>query len=249
MLKRIIPILLIENQELIKTTQFKNPVYIGDLLNSVKIYNELQVDELCILDKSARNNGINYKMISEFVDESFSPISYGGSIHNLEQIEKILRLGIEKVILNSSLMDVPFVERAIAKFGSSTISACIDYRVISGNRYFTSENGTNQSKIEALEMLKKYADLGVGEFLLQSIDGDGTYNGYDLEFLEETTKIVKNPIVIAGGCKDLNDVMSALNKGASGAACGSLFVYYTDSRGILINYPSTEEFDSIGIKR
>ena len=98
-------------------------------------------------------------------------------------------------------------------------------------------------------MLKKYADLGVGEFLLQSIDGDGTYNGYDLEFLEETTKIVKNPIVIAGGCKDLNDVMSALNKGASGAACGSLFVYYTDSRGILINYPSTEEFDSIGIKR
>lgn len=249
MLKRIIPILLVENQELIKTKQFKNPVYICDLINSVKIYNELQVDELCILDKSARSNGINFEMIREFVDESFSPVSYGGGICNLEQIKKILRLGIEKVILNSSLNNFDFVRQAISKFGSTTISACIDYNVISGHRYFISENGKKQSDIQALEMLKIVSKLGVGEIIIQSINRDGTYGSYDIEFLKQSTKMVTNTIVIAGGCKNLNDIQSAFEAGASGAACGSLFVFYTESRGILINYPSSEEFDAIGIKR
>lgn len=249
MLKRIIPILLVENQELIKTKQFKNPCYIGDLINSIKIYNELQVDELCIFDKSATRNGINYEMIREFVDESFSPVSYGGGISNLDQIKKILRLGIEKVILNSSLTNFDFVRKAISKYGSTTISACIDYNIISGDRYFISENGKNRSNFQALEMLKIVSDLGVGEIIIQSINRDGTYGGYDIEFLKQSTRVVTNPIVIAGGCKNLNDIQSVFEAGASGAACGSLFVYYTKMKGILINYPTTEEFNAFKIKR
>jgi imidazole glycerol-phosphate synthase subunit HisF len=249
MLKRIIPILLVDNNELIKTKSFKDPNYIGDLLNSVKIYNELQVDELCILDKSAKFNGVNYEMISEFVNESFSPVSYGGGIKNIKQIEKILRLGVEKVILNSVLMDYQFVKDAVSTYGSTTITACIDYRLESGKRMFYTENGIKQNSIEASELVKKISKLGVGEIIVQSIDRDGTYIGYDISFLEDLTKIVKNPIVIAGGCKNLKDIKSAFETGASGAACGSLFVYYTDLRGILINYPSNEEFDRIGIKR
>ncbi len=247
MLKRVIPILLVENGQLIKTVKFSSPTYIGDLLNSIKIYNELQVDELCVLDKSAKIKGIDYNLIAQFVDECFAPISYGGGITKVQDIEKILKLGVEKVILCSHIANYSLVKSAVNIYGSSTIVACIDYRNINEKKMVF--NGGRNNNISVSELVFKMNQIGVGEIILQSIDGDGTYQGYDHNFIKEVISSVNNPIVIAGGCKDINDIKKAFQIEVSGAAVGSLFVYYTDARGILINYPSDDEFKQAGIKR
>jgi cyclase len=246
-MKRVIPILLVDNGELIKTVKFKSSTYIGDLLNSVKIYNELEVDEICVLDKSASKNGINFELISQFVNECFSPVSYGGGIKKLVEIEKILKLGVEKIVLQSKLMDYTFVEEAIKTFGSSTIVACIDYRIINGERIIFNKGISSKLKVE--DIISKLNKIEIGEIMLQCIDKDGTYEGYDVEFIKKIIKDIKNPIVVAGGCSGLNDIKIAFDGGIAAAAAGSLFVYYTKAKGILINYPTTEEYNTVKIER
>lgn len=247
MLKRVIPILLVENGELIKTIKFDNPTYIGDLLNSVKIYNELEVDELCILDRGARKLGINYNLISQFVDECYAPISYGGGVNTLYEIEKILKLGVEKIIIRSKLTDSKFMKESVEKFGSSTIVACIDYVNVGGSNFFYVEK--NNIGLNLNEILAQVIEYNVGDIIFQSVDKDGTYSGYDIESVKQLTNKIKNPIIIAGGCKNIEEIKTAFDNDFSGAAAGSLFVYYSDLKGILINYPSEFEFYEAGIKR
>lgn len=249
MLKRIIPTLLVQNRELIKTINFSNPTYIGDLLNSVKIYNELQVDELCVLDKSARKNGINFEMIREFANEAFSPVSYGGGINQLDQIEKLLRIGIEKIVLSTAALDYNFVKEAVNTFGSSTITVCIDYKLVKDKELVLVENGTKNTDLEVDTHLSNLNELRVGEVILQSIERDGTYSGYDLKLLKRISEKVNNPIVISGGCSSLLNMKQAFDDNASGVAAGSLFVYYTNKKGILINYPTQEELLTQEIER
>jgi cyclase len=249
MLKRIIPILLVENQELIKTIKFSSPTYIGDLLNSIKIYNELEVDELAILDKSARRNGIDFEMIRQFANESFSPLSYGGGIKKIGDIERLLRLGIEKVVISSASIDKSFIKEAVSTFGSSTITICIDYRNELKNKRVYINNGLVKTDYNLELFMSELADLGVGEFILQSIENDGMYSGYDLLLIETLTKRFSNPIVICGGCRNIEDIKNAFDYNVSGAAAGSLFVYYSKLKGILINYPTQNELSQIGIKR
>jgi cyclase len=249
MLKRIIPILLVDNQELIKTIKFDNPTYIGDVLNSIKIYNELQVDELCILDKSARQNEINFNLIKELAIESFFPLSYGGGIKDLYSIEKLLRLGVEKVVLCSEAFNYEFVQSAISNFGSSTITVCVDYKEINKEKIVFINNGLKNMNIEISKFVDKLVNIEVGEIIVQSIDNDGTYQGYDFDLLNELTNKFNNPFVISGGCKDLSDIYQAFKSNASGAAAGSLFVYYTNTKGILVNYPTNDELIENGIIR
>lgn len=249
MLKRIIPILLVDNQELIKTIKFNSPTYIGDVVNSIKIYNELQVDELCILDKSACQNGINLNLIKELANESFFPLSYGGGIKDLSSIEKLLRLGVEKVVICSNAFDFDFVKSAVANFGSSTISICIDYKKINNKNIVFINNGQKNMQIEIIKFINKLVQFNVGEIIIQSIDNDGTYKGFDIELLQTLTAMFSNPFVIAGGCKDIKNIREAFESNASGVASGSLFVYYTNARGILINYPNNDELIENGILR
>jgi cyclase len=180
-------------------------------------------------------------MIQEFANESFSPVSYGGGISKLEQIEELLRIGIEKTIICSSAVNYDFVSSAVKTFGSSTISVCLDYKIINSIRTICIANGRRNTNIDAISFFENLSNLNVGEIIIQSIDNDGTYNGYDLSFLRDISAKCKNPIVISGGCRDLMDIKNAFECGASGAAAGSLFVYYTSLKGILINYPTQEE--------
>jgi len=251
MLKRVIPILLVKDKELVKSIRFKNHNYIGDVINAIKIYNELEVDELLIFDITAYKlkSELDYKFIQNLTSECFVPLTYGGNIDSVSKIEKLLKIGIEKVCINTHSQDLNFVTEAVKKFGSSTISICIDYKYINDEPIVFYENGRKNSKQNAIEIISKLSQIEVGEIILQNIDKDGTYSGYDRSLLEMLRPLIKNPIIIAGGCTDIKDIKTVLNLGANACAAGSLFVYYTNSKGILINYLDDDDFIEINIKR
>lgn len=238
---RIIPVLTIANQKLVKTITFKNPNYIGDPLNAIKIFNEKRVDELIILDieASKQNKEPNYKLIYEMAGEAFMPLGYGGGIKTLEQAKKIFALGIEKVVLNSVLLENPKVITHIADiYGAQSVVMSLDYKKnllgkIRPHFYSGKEYIKKDIKTFALEMI----EYGIGEIILHDINRDGTFAGYNLEMILEL-KSLSIPIVAMGGCNSINNMKEAVNSGASAIAAGSFFVYRkNDHKSILINYP------------
>jgi len=251
MLKRVVPILLIKNRELVKSVRFNNHNYIGDVINAVKIYNELEVDELLIFDITAfkSKKELDYDFLQNLTSECFVPLTYGGNVDSIEKIENLLKIGLEKVCINTKSQNLNFITEAVDKFGTSTICICVDYKYIDNKPIVFYENGSKSSKRDAIDTILELSQRKVGEIILQNIDKDGTYDGYDLNLLEKLRPLIKNPIVMAGGCCNKEDIKAALNAGADACAAGSLFVYYTNRRGILINYLDIDDFREIEIKR
>ena len=247
---RVIPILLLKDKGLVKTKQFKEPKYVGDPINAIKIFNDKQVDELVFLDTTATSEQRepNYKLIATIAGECFMPLSYGGGIKTVEQIKKILSLGVEKVILNSGAFTNPnLVNDASAMFGSSTIVVCIDYKKnFWGKSEVYIQAGSKSVKYSPLEYAKKMEELGAGELILNSIVSDGMYRGYDIETLKAITVNVNIPVVASGGASKLEDFSNAVNiGGASGVAAGSLFVFHGPHKAVLINYPEIKILETI----
>lgn len=238
---RIIPVLTIMGNRLVKTVKFKNPNYIGDPLNAIKIFNEKKVDELVILDieASKQNKEPSYKLIYEMAGEAFMPLGYGGGIKTLDQAKKIFALGIEKVVLNSVLLENPNLITQIANiYGAQSVVLSLDFKKnilgkLRPHFYSGKEYVKKDIQTFALEMI----DLGIGEIILQDIDKDGTFGGYNLEMISEL-KNLSIPIVAMGGCSSVNNMKEAISNGANAIAAGSLFVYRNnDPKSILINYP------------
>jgi len=241
---RVIPVLLLKNSGLVKTVQFKNPVYVGDPINAVKIFNDKEVDELIFLDITAgiTKKGPPLKLIADIAGECFMPLCYGGGIKNIEQIREILNLGVEKVSINThAAKNSGFIREASEKFGSSTIVVSIDVKKNFFGKYevFSDSGKTKTDPVKfAVEMNK----CGAGELLLNSIDRDGTMNGYDLELLKKVSSEVDIPVVACGGAGNLQHFKSAIQLGgASAVAAGSMFVFHGPHKGVLISYPSQEE--------
>lgn len=248
-LPRILPCLLFQDGGLVKTKQFANPTYIGDPINAVKIYNEMEADELIFLDiKASKNRFIDYKLIEEIAYEAFMPVSYGGGIKNLDEIDRIINIGIEKVSINSAAINnYKLIEQGAKKFGSQSIVISID---VKKNKQGTYEIYTkNASKKESIELIKFIEDVqnaGAGEILINSIDQDGIMNGYDLELLKLISQNSEVPIVACGGAGKLEDLKTAIEiGGADAVAVGSMFVYFGKLNGILINYPRRSKIKSI----
>lgn len=238
---RIIPVLTIMGNRLVKTVKFKNPNYIGDPLNAIKIFNDKRVDELIILDidASKQNKEPNYKLIYEMAGEAFMPLGYGGGIKTLEQARKIFALGIEKVVLNSVLLENPQLITQIANiYGSQSVVLSLDFkRNILGKirPYFNS--GKEFIKQDLKTFASQMIEYGIGEIILQDIEKDGTFVGYNLEMISEL-KNLSIPIVAMGGCNSIDNMKEALTSGANAIAAGSFFVYRNnDPKSILINYP------------
>lgn len=242
---RVIPVLTLQNEKLVKTIRFKNPTYIGDPINAVKIFNEKEVDEIVILDITAskEKREPNYTKIEEIASEAFMPFAYGGGVKNLNQIEKLFKLGIEKVVLNSVLEDnIGLVTEAAKIFGSQSIIASIDVKKnIFGKLNAYKISGSTKINYSIDDFVNKLEEAGVGEFFINSIDKDGTYSGYDLALINQVSTKTNLPIVVCGGASSINDFLPAIQAGASAVAAGSLFVYTGATRGILINYPKQEE--------
>lgn len=249
---RVIPCLLLNNGRLVKTKKFKDHSYIGDPINTIRIFNEKEVCELFLLDigicaDPSQNLTPDYDLIKNIASECFMPVAYGGGIKSIEQIKTIFSLGIEKVVLNSHFFSNPdLLEEAAAIFGSQSIVFSMNVKKNFWGKYETYANGARKAfKIAPDKLAQMAVDCGAGELLVNSIDRDGTYLGYDLELMSIISATVDVPIVALGGagCTDhFRQVVQ--NCGVSGVAAGSLFVYKGTQRAVLINYPKKSELES-----
>jgi len=247
---RVIPILLLQGPGLVKTVKFKNPVYIGDPINAVKIFNEKEIDELVFLDIRAtiEDRKPNFVKIKEIAEECFMPLGYGGGINSLDDIKIIFDIGIEKVILNSIIYSKPnLISEAASIYGSQSIVVSIDVRKSIFNKYNVYSHGGRISvKSELVDILKMVQDAGAGEVILTSIDRDGTMAGYDLELIKKAANLLSIPLVSAGGAGHLHDFVEAIKNGyASAVAAGAMFVFQGVHRAVLISYPKYEELEKL----
>lgn len=240
---RVIPVLLLRGKGLVKTVKFKEPKYIGDPINSVRIFNEKEVDEVVFLDITAtpEGRGPDFDLLSDIAGEAFMPMAYGGGITTLEQVQRIFSLGFEKVVINTSAYSAPqLIRDAVAIYGSQSIVGCVDVRRTLLGRY---ELSTHAGKIKQSVVLKDHVQdlerLGVGEIIVNAVDRDGTQSGYDLKLIREVSSAVSVPVIACGGASGLDDFAAAVHEGgASAVAAGSIFVFVGPHRAVLINYPA-----------
>lgn len=247
---RVIPCLLLHQGGLVKTVQFSRPRYIGDPINTVRIFNEKEVDELLILDIDATvdDRPPLFDLLEEIVGEAFMPICYGGGVKSLEQMYRLFRLGIEKISISSAaLNDLALIQNAVQEFGKQAVVVTLDLKERRlGKAYcITTHNGKVRVPGDPLEVAKRMEDAGAGELILNFVDRDGTMQGYDLNYIREIARHLHIPVVALGGAGDVQDIRDVIACGASAAAAGSLFVFYGKHRAVLINYPSSEELESL----
>lgn len=243
---RVIPALLLKGQGLVKTVKFKDPKYLGDPINIVKIFNDKEVDELIFLDITATNENRRppFEMLGKITSECFMPLGYGGGIRSMEDVKTLLSLGIEKIILNTVAVENPTFVTEVAEYaGSQAVVVSMDVKKGFLGKYevvtHSGKTGAGMDPIRhALEMDKR----GAGELFVNSIDRDGTMQGYDLDLIRRVAEAVGIPVVACGGAGNIHHLAEAIQQGgASAAAAGSMFVFQGPLRGVLISYPTQEE--------
>ena len=241
---RVIPVLLLKDNGLVKTIKFKDSRYIGDPINTMKIFNTKQVDELVILDIMAtkKRKEPDYEFIKEIVSEAFMPIAYGGGINEIDHIHKLFQIGVDKVIINSAAFLKPdLIRKASQIYGNQSIIVSIDIKKgFWGNNYVYIHSKKKKIKQDISQYITKIESYGVGEIIINSVDNDGVMKGYDIDLIQSVSKLVKVPVIALGGAGSLDDLNSAVEHGASAVAAGSLFVYQGVHRGVLISYIKSE---------
>lgn len=239
---RIIPVLLLHNGGLYKTVQFKNAAYIGDPVNTVRIFNEKEADELMVLDYRAtkENKAINFSKIEEMAGEAFMPMAYGGGIKSFEEAKKVFDAGYEKIVLSSILFSKPQLVTEIANvYGAQAVIGCMDIKKnIFGKHKLYTHSGTVNTGHGPVDWAKNVENMGVGEIMMNSIDSDGSWNGYDELLIEKVSQAVSVPLIACGGAGNLQHMKNAVVAGASAVAAGSMFVYQKKGKGVLISFPS-----------
>ena len=243
-LPRIIPCLLLDSQRLFKTIKFKNPNYIGDPINAVRIFNELEVDELIILDIGASKNkrSPDFDYLSDVVSEAFMPVGIGGGIENIEDASRLINIGVEKVIINTAAVkSLKCIESIATKFGNQSVVLSIDIKKKLFGGYGIYQHSNNKIlSIDIAQYIQNGIDAGAGEIFLNYVDNDGQQNGYNCDFLYNYSRQITVPIIISGGAGKLDDFKAAIHAGASACAAGSLFVYKGKHNAVMINYPGYE---------
>ncbi len=250
---RIIPCLLVKNGGLVKTVRFGNPKYVGDPINAVRIFNEKEVDELIVvdIDATAQSREPNYTLIANLAAECRMPLCYGGGVKTVEQVEKIISLGVEKVALSAAAVRSPeLISEAAARVGNQSIVVVMDVKksgLLRRYEVFT-HNGTQGTGLDPVAFARRVEALGAGEVVVNAIDRDGEMKGYDLELISRVREAITLPLTVLGGAGELKDIEDLIRTfGIIGAAAGSLFVFKGKYRAVLINYPSCVERNKIYI--
>lgn len=248
---RIIPCLLVKNGGLVKTVQFGSPKYVGDPLNAVRIFNEKEVDELMVLDidATALNREPDYNLIKNLAAECRMPLCYGGGVKTVEQIQKIVSLGVEKVSISSAAVQTPtLIAEAAEQVGSQSVVVVMDVRKAgaSGRYALHTHNGSKATALDPVEFAKRAAALGAGEVVVNAIDRDGVMKGYDRDLVASVREAITLPLTVLGGAGSLKDIADLIRTfGIIGAAAGSLFVFKGVYRAVLINYPNRADKDAL----
>jgi cyclase len=250
---RITPCLLVHEGGLVKTVGFKDPKYVGDPINAVKIFNEKEADELVVLDIDATRNGVepDYKLIQDLAAECRMPLAYGGGVRTPEQAKRIIELGVEKVCISSAAIEDPSCIRRIADaVGGQSVVVVLDVRKKSGlfaNGYeLCTHNATKAHKLDPIAFARECQAQGAGEIVLNSVDRDGVMKGYDLELAKQMRAALRIPMSVLGGAGSLADIEALIKAcGVIGAAAGSLFVFKGQYRAVLINYPQPAQKDAL----
>lgn len=245
---RVIPCLLLKDGGLVKTIRFSKPTYVGDPINAVKIFNDKQADELMLLDITAtlRQKPPDFRLLQDIANEAFMPLGYGGGVRNEEDVRRILKIGFEKIVVNSAAATDPaFLRRASEVVGSQSVVVSVDVRkkLFGGYEVFT-HSGTRGTGLDPATFARSAQENGAGEIIVNAIDREGTMSGYDLALLKLVSSAVTIPVVALGGASCLADLADAVKKGgASAVAAGSLFVFHGKHRAVLINYPERVALD------
>ena len=249
---RVIPCLLLMGEGLYKTRQFDEPVYVGDPLNAVRLFNEMEVHELLFLDitATARQKKPPFALIQSISEECYMPLSYGGGIHTMEDAVEVYKSGVEKICFGTAVHNNPQLVRELSKaYGSSGVITCMDVRKNrSGDYDCYVQNGKTKTGKSAVEMAKYMQDLGAGEIIVNNIDRDGMMNGYDLELLQMVSENADVNVIACGGAGHISDFKKAVEVGkAQAVSAGSLFVFYGKKKAVLINFPEASEFAEAAI--
>lgn len=249
-LPRIIPVLLLKGKGLVKTVQFKDPRYIGDPINAVRIFNDLKADELIFVDihASRENRNISVDLVTAIGDEAFMPFAVGGGITNLNQMERLFKAGAEKAVINTGAIENQrLIEDAAKHFGSQSIIVSIDVKQnLFKKQVVCIRDGREKTRLDPVDWARQAEVLGAGEIMINSIDRDGMMTGYDLDLVRRVSDAVSIPLIACGGAGSLDHLRQGYAQGRAHAlAAGSLFVYHGPRRAVLVNYPSKAEVSEL----
>lgn len=238
---RVLPVLLISQNQLVKTKKFKKPVYIGDPINAVKIFNDKEVDELVLLDITASKIGArpNFSLVEKIASECFMPFTYGGGIQSLDDARRLFSLGVEKISLQSAVFDHPGLVTEIAsQFGQQSIVFSLDVvKALSGSLRPLHSAKSRIIKTELADLVTSAQSLGVGEILVTAVHREGTFGGPDLDLIRSISASANVPIVAVGGVRSLDDIRRVVEAGANAVGAGSFFVFAGPHRAVLLTYP------------
>lgn len=247
---RVMPCLLLHDGALVKTVRYEEFNYIGEPINTVRIFNELEVDELILLDILATRNRVSpdFELISQIASECFMPLTYGGGISNVEDAKQLFNIGIEKIVINSqAFLDHNFISELSNRFGSQSIVASIDVNQNMNGSYTVANNsGIPVPNLDPIEWAAELERMGAGEIFLTSIQHEGTWKGYDIPLISSLTSRVDIPVIANGGAGSVADIGKAINEGgAAGAATGSMVVFQKKNFGVLVHFPPRQKLDNI----
>jgi cyclase len=246
---RVIPCLLLRNGGLVKTRQFAKPTYVGDPINAIRIFNDKEADELMVLDITASRDGRepNYSLIEQFAGECFMPLCYGGGIRTVEQARRLLALGVEKVCLQTAVLeDATLVTRIAERGGSQAVLVSIDVKKNWRGRpkLYAAASGRTLDR-PWLDQMRVVVDAGAGEVVLNAVDRDGMMSGMDLDLIRTASEAISVPLIAVGGAGSLAHIKEAIDAGASAVAAGAFFVWQGPHRAVLITYPRYQELERL----
>lgn len=245
---RVIPVLLLQNDTLVKTFKFKKHTYVGDPINTVNLFNKFEVDEIMVLDITTNKTKPNFKLIEQIASECWVPITYGGGIKTIQDARRIFNCGVEKALIQDLLFDnVDVAGSLVSAFGSASIVGCINVKKNIFAQYCIHGNDLrvkrNVSLDNAIDLLK---ELDIGELVVNNISRDGTFKGYDLELLSYVSNKMSCPVIALGGAKDIKDLHMCIKRGAHAVAAGAMFVFSNeDKESVLVNFPERRLIEEV----
>jgi cyclase len=245
---RLIPILTIISDRVEKTTRFSNPVYVGDPLNSVSLFSQLNADELIVLDISSCHSkpAMTHDLISRIIDHASLPISFGGGLRTLEDAKFVFDCGYDKVVLRTLSRDLNILTQMANFYGSQAVAVCLDIQYeLEGNHWSMLERPELRDE-KIIRHARDLVSAGVGEIIVQDVLRDGTREGLrKSKLVEALVDAVDIPIVVAGGCRTFDEAAKYIVETRVHSVAGSqMFLYKQPRNALLLNYPPREQWIS-----